>query len=184
MNRNAAIPLLILATAIVITVGTLNTNHHATAPPARQPLVTPTGPVVDTEGFLLYRFEQPPGAAQRRTDHRVDPLPEWRLLSCDGGTPSGWPLVSYRPDTALRGIDRALLGYLERADGRHQLTISGCPIYRYAGDHLPGQSAGQGIAGAWFTVQPAGDWPTLCVSNSVPVTFKRYALFERGLSCR
>jgi hypothetical protein len=57
-------------------------------------------------------------------------------------------------------------------------------VYRYAGDYLPGQSAGQGRAGGWFTVQPAGDRATPCISNAAPVTFKRDALFERGHSCR
>src|SRR5207249_2834215 len=98
--------------------------------------------------------------ASRRTDHRVDPLPERRLLSCDGGVPSQWPAVPYSYDAALEGLGSTLLGYLQRADGSRQLTISGCPLYRYLGDRKPGQVNGHGAGGVWFAATPAGQNPT------------------------
>jgi predicted lipoprotein with Yx(FWY)xxD motif len=158
MRSRAAIPLSILAAATVVTIGALMSPDHPSAPDiASHSPATPTSLVVDPEGFTVYRFDQMPRpVAQRATDPRVDPLPDRRLLDCDGGTPPDWPPVIYRPDATLRGIDASFLGYLERADGTRQLTVNGCPVYRYAGDHQPGQTAGHGKAGVWFAITPAG----------------------------
>ena len=93
--------------------------------------------------------------AERRTDPRVDPATERRLLDCDAGTPADWPMVVYRADLALPGIDPRRVGFLERPDGMRQLAINGCPVYRYAGDRAPGDTAGDGRGGEWFAI-----WPT------------------------
>jgi predicted lipoprotein with Yx(FWY)xxD motif len=109
--------------------------------------------LVDSAGYTIYRYDL--GAekvAKQRTDPRVDPLPERRLRRCDGGSPAGWPPVAYARNTGLRGVDRRLLGNVERADGTVQLTIGGCPVYRYAGDYKPGQINGHGADGVWFAV--------------------------------
>jgi predicted lipoprotein with Yx(FWY)xxD motif len=110
--------------------------------------------VVDNDGYTIYRFDQP--VDKERTDPRVDPLPERRLVSCDGGSPAGWPSVIYSESMALRGIDHKLIGFLERADGTRQLTIRGCPVYRFVGDHEPGQVTGHCFAGIWYAVTPTG----------------------------
>lgn len=148
---------ILAAAATVATVWALNPPDHSLAPNvANHSPATPTGPVVDLEGFTVYRFDQTPQpVAQRRTDPRVDPPPDRRLLDCDAGTLPEWPPMIYRHDATLPAIDRPLLGYLERADGTRQLTINGCPVYRYAGDRQPGQTAGHGKAGVWFAVTPA-----------------------------
>jgi predicted lipoprotein with Yx(FWY)xxD motif len=113
--------------------------------------------VVDSDGYTIYRYDRgPESVAKQRTDPRVDPWPERRLLRCDGGSPAGWPPVAYSRNTGLHDVDRRLLGTVERADGTLQLTIGGCPIYRYVGDRKPGQINGHGIDGVWFAVTPAG----------------------------
>jgi Secreted repeat of unknown function len=119
---------------------------------------TRLGPIlVDGAGKAMYRFDEAALAvARRRTDPRIDPLPERRLVDCDGGTPAGWIPVAYESVRAYPGLDRRLLGYLDRADGSHQLTIRGCPIYRYFGDRTPGQIDGQARDGVWFAVTPTG----------------------------
>ena len=112
--------------------------------------------VSDRDGFTLYRFDESTvPVAQRRTNPHVDPLPDRRLLTCDAGTPPDWPVVDYAQGPTLPGVDRKVLGYLQRADGRRQLTINGCPVYRYRGDRTPGQTTGDGVAGTWFSLTPA-----------------------------
>jgi predicted lipoprotein with Yx(FWY)xxD motif len=123
----------------------------ATSQPSRAALVS------DQHGFTLYRLDESMlPVAQRRTDPRIDPLPDRRLLNCDAGTPPDWPIVKYQQGPTLLGVDRKHLGYLQRADGRRQLTINGCPVYRYRGDRTPGQTTGDGAAGTWFALRPAG----------------------------
>jgi predicted lipoprotein with Yx(FWY)xxD motif len=113
--------------------------------------------LTDGDGYTLYRFDQGSHPADpQQTDPRVDPLPDRRLAQCDPATPAGWSPVPYSPNTAHPGIDGHLLGFLDRADGSRQLTIGGCPIYRYLEDHTPGQTNGRGQAGLWFAVTPTG----------------------------
>jgi predicted lipoprotein with Yx(FWY)xxD motif len=110
----------------------------------------------DRDGFTLYRFDESTlPVTQRRTDPHIDPLPDRRLLTCDAGTPPDWPIVDYQQNPTLPGVDRTLLGYLQRADGRRQLTLNGCPVYRYRGDRRPGQTTGDGAAPAWIPLTPA-----------------------------
>jgi predicted lipoprotein with Yx(FWY)xxD motif len=119
---------------------------------------SPSSPIVatDKDGFTLYRFDESTlPITQRRTDPHVDPLPDRRLLTCDAGTPPDWSLVEYQQNPTLPGVDRTLLGYLQRADGRRQLTLNGCPIYRHRGDRKPGQTTGHHAAAAWIPLIPA-----------------------------
>jgi hypothetical protein len=159
MKSTTAIALWILAAAAtVLTVRALNPPEHSPVPDvANHSPATSTRAVVDSAGFTVYRFDQmPQPVAQRRTDPRIDPSSDRRLLDCDGGVSTDWPLVVYRPDLTLRGVDPGLLGHLERADGTRQLTIDGCPVYRHVGDSQPGQTTGHGKAGVWLAVTAAG----------------------------
>jgi predicted lipoprotein with Yx(FWY)xxD motif len=118
---------------------------------------SPASPTVvaDHNGFTLYLFERKPVPVnERRTDPRVDPPTERRLLDWDAGTPADWPVVVYRADFALPGIDPRRVGFLRRPDGTRQLAIKGCPVYRYAGDREPGQTAGDGREGEWVAIRP------------------------------
>jgi predicted lipoprotein with Yx(FWY)xxD motif len=147
-------------------------NRRA-APYSLSTIESPLGTIiVDASGYPLYRFDESgKPVADRRTDPRVDPLPERRTLTCDGGAPPDWQPVAYVYNTSLTNIDDSLLGYLQRADGRLQLTIRGCPLYRYAGDRVPGQVNGHGIAGVWFAVTPDGTNATIPGnSTSTPIT--------------
>ena len=157
-----ALSLSAAAAALVIVAAAVNGSdeeHPADAPaPGLRTIESSVGTIIaDADGYPVYRFDesgQP--VADRRTDPRVDPLPERRTLTCDGGSPRDWHPVTYVENTNLNNIDGSLLGYLQRADGRLQLTIRGCPLYRYAGDRIPGQVNGHGVAGLWFAVTPAG----------------------------
>lgn len=100
--------------------------------------------LVDRAGRTVYVF-----AADRRG-----------ASTCAGACAAHWPFVK-APATlpsALPGV-RGKLGETTRADGGHQLTIAGRPVYTFVGDTAPGQANGQGsvLDGAvWTVVSPAG----------------------------
>lgn len=57
------------------------------------------------------------------------------------------------------------LGLLRRKRGVFQVTLRGMPLYRFAGDHAPGETNGQGIkgfGGTWFaaTASPSSKAPS------------------------
>ncbi len=52
-----------------------------------------------------------------------------------------------------------LLGTSKRANGVGQVTYAGHPLYRYAGDQAPGDTAGQDLdqfGAEWYLVKPSG----------------------------
>ncbi|MER5355419.1 hypothetical protein ABT093_34475 [Kitasatospora sp. NPDC002551] len=100
--------------------------------------------VTDGAGYTLYRF-----------DHDSADPP---TATCDGGCAALWPPVPADGTTvSVSGVDATLVGTVTRADGSKQLTLAGWPLYRYAPDHKPGDTKGQGVQGIWFAVTPSGD---------------------------
>ena len=100
--------------------------------------------LADGDGYTLYRFAQdgtePPASV------------------CAGDCAQQWPPAAGGDDgpTADDGIDAGLAATLERDDGATQLAFDGAPLYRYAGDVVPGDVNGQGVGGAWFAAAPGG----------------------------
>ncbi len=99
------------------------------------------GPVlVDKAGMTLYRYT-PDG-----TDRSV----------CTGGCASLWPPLTVPAGTAAAtggaGVPSSDLGIITRADGTHQITYKGMPLYTYTGDTKAGEASGQGVGGTWFVV--------------------------------
>ena len=106
---------------------------------------TPLGTiVVDAKGMTVYLFAlDSPGRS-----------------ACSGACLQYWPLVAAPATlpTSLPGIT-GTLGVLDRPDGAKQLTLSGWPLYTYAGDTAPGTTAGEGrnlSGGLWWAVSPSG----------------------------
>ncbi|MEV6493485.1 hypothetical protein AB0M20_33425 [Actinoplanes sp. NPDC051633] len=130
-----------------------------TADPPAPPAPSPATAVIDRDGFTLYRYDETRlPIAQRRTDPRIDPVPDRRLLTCDAGAPPDWPIVDHDHNPTLPGVDPRILGYLQRAGGHRHLTINGCPVYRYGADR-PGQTTGDGAADTWFAITPTDVQP-------------------------
>ena len=80
--------------------------------------------LTDGQGFILYAF-----GADRDTTSR-----------CTGACAAAWPPVII-PDagvTVAGGAERSLVGAIIRAGGARQVTYAGHPLYRYAGDVIPG----------------------------------------------
>lgn len=103
------------------------------------------GPIAsDRAGRSVYRFDK----------DTADPSQS----NCDGDCATAWPpvLVKATGRIYVSGIDPALVGYVERADGTCQVTIAGWPAYYFAQDQQPGDVKGQGVQGTWFAFNPQG----------------------------
>ena len=101
--------------------------------------------VTDAEGFTLYRFDK----------DTAKPTP---TTTCLDDCATKWPPVTVDPQgkLALEGVDKAIVGLVQRPDGSSQLTLGGWPVYRFAGDTGPGATGGQGASGSWFAITPEG----------------------------
>lgn len=100
--------------------------------------------LVDGEGLTLYLFTNDQGTT----------------TSASEGVQQAWPPLTVESAdevVAGDGVDEALLGTAEQADGRIWVTYNGHLLYRYAADTGPGDTAGQGVGGVWFAVTPAGE---------------------------
>ncbi|MGW4025852.1 SCO0930 family lipoprotein [Streptomyces sp. NPDC005009] len=98
--------------------------------------------VTDSLGLTLYRFDQ---------DTAEPPA-----SNCEDDCAKTWPPVPADDATAGEGIDKALLGSVDRADGTKQLTVAGWPAYRYVKDVNAGDVKGQGVGGKWYALNPQG----------------------------
>ncbi|HEX3540234.1 MAG TPA: hypothetical protein VHT75_07275 [Acidimicrobiales bacterium] len=101
--------------------------------------------LVDGQGRSLYLFEADKANASACTSAGC--VAEWPPLLA-GGTPQ-----------VGAGLAAQQLGTTTRADGAHQVTYSGHPLYYFAGDTTPGVTAGQGLndnGGLWYVVRTDG----------------------------
>ena len=100
--------------------------------------------LVDGQGRTLYLFEADKGTASR----------------CDGACASAWPpLTTAGSPIAGAGVSASKLGTTARGDGTTEVTYHGHPLYTYAGDSAPGQTAGQGsddFGAEWYVLSAAG----------------------------
>ena len=72
---------------------------------------------------------------------------------CTGSCAAVWPPLA-APVRAPAGVRLpGPLGVITRPGGVAQVTINGYPLYYYAGDKAPGQTAGNGIEGAWHVIK-------------------------------
>lgn len=79
---------------------------------------------------------------------------------CYGACAKAWPpvLTDGRPQ-AVKGVDAAMLGTVERTDGTTQVTYHDHPLYFYA-DEAPGEVKCHNVdhaGGLWYVVQPDGN---------------------------
>ncbi|PRX51295.1 putative lipoprotein with Yx(FWY)xxD motif [Prauserella shujinwangii] len=98
--------------------------------------------VVDSAGHAIYRHDRDDNDPPRSV--------------CTGRCAETWLPVRARGEPALSGVDPALVGTTTRPDGTDQLTLAGWPLYRYSGDEMAGQTAGQGVDDVWFPIAPDG----------------------------
>ena len=101
--------------------------------------------LTDGQGFTLYAF-----GADRGTTSR-----------CTGACAAAWPpvTISAMGVTVAGGAAQSLVGVITRAGGARQVTYAGHPLYRYAGDLIPGAITGQGsdaFGARWAVLTPTG----------------------------
>jgi predicted lipoprotein with Yx(FWY)xxD motif len=100
--------------------------------------------LVDGQGRTLYLWQADTGSKS----------------TCDGACAAAWPPVTTDGTAKTAGdAESSKLGTTKRSDGSTQVTYDGHPLYRFAGDQEPGQTAGQGSDGfgaEWYVVDPAG----------------------------
>jgi predicted lipoprotein with Yx(FWY)xxD motif len=72
--------------------------------------------------------------------------------TCTGACALTWPPV-IAPVRIPVGVELpGAVGFIVRPGGVRQVTIDGSPVYRYAGDHAPGEANGNGVAGEWHVI--------------------------------
>jgi predicted lipoprotein with Yx(FWY)xxD motif len=100
--------------------------------------------LVDGQGRTLYLFKADKGTTSM----------------CTGACATNWPpLRASGKPTVGTGLQASLVGTTNRSGGHPQITYSGHPLYRFVGDHKPGDTSGQGITafGApWFALTASG----------------------------
>ena len=136
----------IIAAFVLVSVAAALTASGAAAPATT--VATGTSGLgrilVDGRGRTLYLFEK---------DRRG-------TSGCAGLCATYWPpLLTSGKSIASKGARRALLGKIRRADGTHQVTYAGHPLYVFFGDSRSGQTNGEGLTdfgAGWYAVSPAG----------------------------
>ena len=128
----------------------VSTDSAPAAPPASEEPPAPTivsvgltglgDALIDAEGLTLYGFT-----------NDGDGVP-----TCEGDCAGAWPPLVVDGAELPAGLDPAVFSVVPRSDGTNQLKAGVWPLYRFAGDAVPGDTNGQGSGGVWFVVDPAG----------------------------
>jgi predicted lipoprotein with Yx(FWY)xxD motif len=108
--------------------------------------------VVDEKGWVLYRYDKDTAEPASKS-------------ACNGDCAKVWPPV-IADDQKLVGLDKSLIGEVTRADGAHQVTLAGWPLYYYIGDKRPGTWRGQNVGGVWWVIDPQGKKNKTCVPTN------------------
>ena len=99
--------------------------------------------VVDGTGMVVYQYDEDTQGSGES--------------SCSGGCLANWPPVPGGADApTLEGITGEVTT-ITGTDGNPQLVLNGWPLYYYAGDTNPGDTAGQAISDVWWVITPAGE---------------------------
>ena len=98
--------------------------------------------LVDGKGMTLYLFtKDSPGTS-----------------ACYDKCATAWPpLLTTGKPVAGSGVDSSKFGTTTRTDGTTQVTYNGWPLYYYAKDQQPGDTAGDGVGSVWYLITPSGD---------------------------
>jgi predicted lipoprotein with Yx(FWY)xxD motif len=105
---------------------------------------TAHGHLVDQNGMSLYLFEPD----------------EHKASTCYQACAQVWPPLVDATAPATNGATKAsMVGSVKRKNGSIQVTYGGWPLYHFANDTKPGETAGQGVksfGGEWYLVEPNG----------------------------
>lgn len=91
--------------------------------------------LTDASGFTLYTFDNDTAGTGKSV--------------CSGGCAAAWPAATVTGTPSKPAGLTGDLATISRDDGLKQLTLAGHPLYRYAADKAPGDTAGDGVGGVW-----------------------------------
>jgi len=98
--------------------------------------------VVDSKGMTLYYFTN---------DHQGTDT-----SACTAQCLTTWPIATtLNKEPVVEGVT-GQVGTIQSPEGSLQLTLNGMPLYTFAQDAQPGDTAGQGMGGVWYAVAPDG----------------------------
>jgi len=98
--------------------------------------------LADGAGRTLYAFTKDVGSTS----------------SCYDKCAASWPALLTAGTPQLGdGIASTLISTTVRTDGTNQVTYNGRPVYYFAGDKAPGDTAGQALGKVWWVVSPEGN---------------------------
>ncbi|MFE4371666.1 hypothetical protein ACFRMN_26155 [Streptomyces sp. NPDC056835] len=111
--------------------------------------------LVDGEGRTLYLFE----------------ADKENKSTCTGDCVKIWPplIVTGKPEAGTGGVKGDLLSTATRDNGAKQATYNGHPLYRFTGDHKPGDTNGQGDVSfhdTWYVIGRSGKKNTTPQQNT------------------
>ena len=131
MSVKKAISLVILISLMILVSGSFSV---AAAAPFKVMQKGSDMYLADSNGMTLYYFTKDSSG----------------VSTCAGTCVDRWPVFYTDNVMVPAGMDAKEFGAITRADGKKQSTFRGWPIYYWAGDKAPGQTAGQGFNGVWF----------------------------------
>lgn len=80
--------------------------------------------------------------------------------TCYEACAQAWPpVVTHGAPEAGKGVEKQMLGHIERKDGSTQVTYNGLPLYYFIKDKGPGDINGQDVNGFgadWHLLNPQG----------------------------
>ncbi|PVE05927.1 hypothetical protein OIE62_03960 [Streptomyces scopuliridis] len=111
--------------------------------------------LVDGEARTLYLFE----------------ADKQNKSTCTGDCVKIWPplIVTGKPEAGTGGVKGNLLSTTTRDNGAKQATYNGHPLYRFTGDHKPGDTNGQGDVSfhdTWYVLGTSGKKNTTPQQNT------------------
>jgi predicted lipoprotein with Yx(FWY)xxD motif len=97
--------------------------------------------LVDAEGMTLYVFLDDTAGTS----------------TCVDACAQTWPPLVASEVSVGAGLDEGSFSLIGRPDGTRQLAVGDRPLYLFAGDVEPGDTAGQGFNDVWYVVGPDGE---------------------------
>jgi predicted lipoprotein with Yx(FWY)xxD motif len=97
--------------------------------------------LVDTDGLTLYVLTSDTSG----------------VSTCVDSCAQAWPPLLATSVSVGSDLDAADFSLIARPDGTQQIAVKGRPLYTFAGDTAPGDTAGQALNNVWFVVSPAGE---------------------------
>ena len=150
LASGAALLLVALAVAGCGSSGSSSSSAPPTTPSGRQATVGISNSglgkiLVNSQGRTLYLFGKDSGTTS----------------ACTGACAGNWPPLRVNGKPTLgSGATASLVGTIQRADGKPQVTYNGHPLYLFKGDKQPGDTNGEGLTafgGTWYVLSSSGN---------------------------